>query len=150
MRDEVLSVSSLNSHLSTSLLCHSIGDPEPSPGIAPAGKGVAMADDIAGATLQAAVMHESHLLFLFRPGVATGGTGVGTAAVVTIDTDGLVKNDVRFTVNGKAGHIENFVNIHSALQAFRPSAISFPSPTLSIALRRKRLVIFFLGLPSIL
>src|SRR5450631_1051040 len=147
MRVEIVSYFII--HPSPLLLRHSIRDPEPSPWVAPAGKGVAMADDIAGTALQTAVMHEGHLLFLFRPGIAAGRAGVYTAAVIAAGADRGIKNDMRFPVDGEAGVVEDLVYVHNALQAVSASEMAFFRPTFSLTSRRMSLGMLILGVPSI-
>src|SRR5512138_2122118 len=113
MRRRVVFSTAQPLNISTASLRHPVGDPEPSPGIAPAGKGLAMADDIAGTALQAAVMHEGHLLFFIRPGIAAGRAGVDAAAVIAAGADIVVEDDMGLPVDGEAGVVENLVDIHS-------------------------------------
>ena len=149
MRDErCLFISSLNPHLSSSPLSHSIRNPETATGIPPAGKGFSVADDITGAAFQTTVMHEGHLLFLFRPGIAAGRTGIGAAAVVAAGADRGIKNDVRVPVDGEAGIVENFVDVHSDLQAVKASERAFFKPTFFFTSRRTSLGMLVLGVPS--
>lgn len=127
---------------------HPVGDPEASPGIAPAGKGVAVADDVAAAAFQAAVMHEGHLLLLLRPAIATGRTGVDAAAIVAAAADRGIENDMGLPIDGEAGVVENFIYVHNALQAVKASEMAFFRPTFFFTSRRMSLGMFIFGVPS--
>src|SRR5262245_11552021 len=111
------------------MLCHPVRHPEASPGVAPAGKGIPVADDVTGAAFETAVMDEGHLLFFFRPGVAAGRAGVDAAAVVAAHADLGIEDDMGFPVDGETGEVENLVDVHNALHAVSRSENAFFRPT---------------------
>lgn len=116
--------------------------------VAPPDKGTLLADDVAGAAFKASVIDEGHLLIGLRPAVAACRAGGGAGPIAAPGAYLLVEEDVRFSIDGETGEIEEFVKIHKALQALTASAMIFFRPTVSLMLCRASFAMSFLGEPS--
>lgn len=116
--------------------------------VAPPNKSTLLADDVAGTAFKASVIHKGHLPISLRPTVAACRAGGGADPIGAPGAYLLVEEDVRFSIDGKTGVIEEFVKIHKALQALTASATIFFRPTVSLMLCRASFAMSLLGEPS--
>jgi hypothetical protein len=121
-------------------------------GITPAGKGLRFAENVAGAAFKAAVVGEGHLLVFLCPGVTMCRADIDAPPFLTGNTLGIIKNNVRFTVDVVARIVKKFVNIdHRALQAVQTveaRSIMLTFPLLKMWLSTS-MVMFCFGSPLI-